>query len=105
LTSRRHGSSILVMYIMPLSVPQKVGVILYGLAIGVCALMATAVAFVILALLFVAFLTVAHLSGNDGGGAFLVAQAAIYGFFAGIVVGMIVCWRVCRSRLGRVPTA
>jgi len=92
------------MYIMPLSVPQKVGVVFYGLAIGVCALMATTVASVILAFLVSAFLTVAHLAGKDGGAAFLVLQAAFYGFYAGIVVGMIVCWRVCRSRLRRVPT-
>ena len=44
------------------------------------------------------------LAGKDGGAAFLVLQAAFYGFYAGIVVGMIACWRVCRSRLRRVPT-
>jgi len=94
----------LVVYIMPLTVPQKVGVVFYGLAIGVCALVATTVAAVILSFLVCVFLTVAHLASNDGGAAFLILQAAIYGFYAGIVVGMIVCWRVCRSRLRGVPT-
>jgi len=91
------------MYIMPLSVPQKAGVIFYGLAIGVCAVVATMVAAVILGSLVAVLLAVAHLAGNDGGGGFFVAEAAFYGFYAGIVVGAIVCWRVCRSRLRKVP--
>lgn len=92
------------MYIMPLSVPQRVGVVFYGLAMGVLALTATTVASVILGFLMAALLTLAHLAGNDGGGGFFVLQAAFYGLYAGIVVGMIVCWRVCRSRLRRLPT-
>jgi hypothetical protein len=92
------------MYIMPLSVPQKVGVIFYGLAIGLLALMATTVAFVLVAFLVSAFFTVTHLSSNDGGGGFFVALSAFYGFYAGIVVGIIVCWRVWHSRLRTVPT-
>lgn len=100
-TARRHY---LAMYIMPLSVPQRVGVVFYGLAMGVLALTATTVASVILGFLMAALLTLAHLAGNDGGGGFFVLQAAFYGLYAGIVVGMIVCWRVCRSRLRRLPT-
>jgi hypothetical protein len=92
------------MYIMPLSVPQKVGVIFYGVAIGVCALIATMLAFVLLAFQASVFLIISHLAGNDGGTAFLILQAAIYGFYAGIVVGMIACWHVWRSRLRKVPT-
>jgi len=89
---------------MPLSVPQKVGVIFYGLVIGVCAVMATMVASVILGCLVSVFLVVTHLAGNNGGGGFFLAEATFYGFYLGIVVGMIVCWRVLRSRLGKVPT-
>jgi hypothetical protein len=92
------------MYIMPLSVPQKVGVIFYGLAIGVCAVMATTVAAVILGFLVAVLLAAAHLAGNDGGGGFFVIEAAFCGFYAGIVVGAIVCWKVCRSRLCRMTT-
>jgi membrane associated rhomboid family serine protease len=92
------------MYIMPLSVPQKAGVIFYGLAIGVCAVVASMVAAVILGFLVVALFAVAHLAGNDGGGGFFVAEAAIYGFYVGTVVGAIVCWKVCKSRLRKVQT-
>lgn len=92
------------MYIMPLTAPQKVGVVFYGLAIGVGALLATTVAAVMLAFLISAVLSVAHLGGHNGGGAFFVAEAAFLGFYAGIVVGMIVSWRVWRSRFSRVPT-
>ena len=55
------------MYIMPLSVPQKIGVIFYGLAIGACAVVATIVAAAILGFLLAVLLAVAHLAGNDGG--------------------------------------
>jgi uncharacterized protein YneF (UPF0154 family) len=27
-----------------------------------------------------------------------------YGFFLGIIIGSVVCWKVCKSRLGKVPT-
>jgi hypothetical protein len=36
-------------------------------------------------------LAVAHLAGDDGGGGFFVIETAFYGFYAGIVVGAIVC--------------
>jgi hypothetical protein len=89
------------MYITPLSVPQKAGVIFYGLTIGVCAVVATEVALVVLAFVV---LEVLHLAGNNGGGGWFVVGIAFDGFYVGIVVGAIVCWRVCRSRLRRVPT-
>jgi len=98
---QRHCS---VMYIMPLTAPQKVGVVFHGFAIGACAVLATTVAAVILAFLISVVLSIAHLAGHDGGAAFFVAEAAFLGFYAGIVVGMIVCWRVWRSRFSRVPT-
>ena len=104
MTSHWLGGTIFLMYIMPLSVPQKVGVIFYGLAIGVCAVVATTVASVILGFLAAVLLAVAHLAGNDGGGGFFVIEAAFFGFYAGIVVGAIVCWKVCRSRLRRITT-
>ena len=90
------------MYIIPLSVPQKVGVVFYGLAAGACAVVATTVASVILGVLVAVLLAVAHLAGNDGGGGFFVLEAAFCGFYAGILVGAIVCWEVCRSRLSRI---
>jgi hypothetical protein len=30
--------------------------------------------------------------------------AVYFGFYLGIVVGAIVCWKVCQSRLRRVPS-
>jgi hypothetical protein len=106
LTSPWYGIIIVIvaMYILPLSVPEKGGVILYGLVTGVCALVATMAASVILGCLVSVFLLYTHLAGNDGGGGWLVIGPAFYGFYGGIVVAAITCWRVCRSRLRKIPT-
>jgi hypothetical protein len=56
------------MYILPLSVPQKTGVILYGLVTGVCALVATIAASVIVGCVVSVFFLYTHLAGNDGEG-------------------------------------
>jgi len=103
LTSPWLGGTIFIMYVMPLTAPQKVGVIFYGLAAGICAVVATTAASVILGVLVAVLLAVAHLAGNDGGGGFFAIEAAFFGFYAGIVVGAIVCWKVCRSRLRGIP--
>ncbi len=87
------------MYVMPLSGPQKVGVIFYGLAMGVCAVAATTIASAILGTLVAVLLGLAHLAGNDGGGGFFALEAAFFGFYAGIVLGAVVCWKIWRSRL------
>ena len=71
------------MYIMPLSASQKVGVVFCGLAVGICAAIATTVAGVMLAFLLAALLTVAHFAGNDGGAAFLVLASSLLQLLCG----------------------
>jgi hypothetical protein len=104
LTSPWGFITIIIMYLLPLSLPQKVGVILYGFLTGVGAIVATTVASVVLGCIVSVFLLYTHLAGNDGGAGWFVIGAVFYGFYAGIVIGAIVWWRVCWSRLRKLPT-
>jgi hypothetical protein len=83
------------MWTLPYSAPQKAGVILYGLLIGVLMVPITVLGCVLLGVVVILFTG----PNRDAGGAFFLAASAIYGCFLGIPVGLFVCWRVCRSRL------
>jgi hypothetical protein len=83
------------MWTFPYSAPQKAGVILYGLLVGVLVVPITALGCVLLGVVVILFTG----PNRDAGGAFFLAASAIYGFYLGIPVGLFVCWRVCRSRL------
>ena len=84
------------MWTLPYSAPQKAGVILYGLLVG--ALMAPITALGCL-LLGVCVGTFQHFIGIGGEGGWILVGSFFYGFYLGIPVGLVVCWRVCRSRL------
>jgi hypothetical protein len=87
------------MWILPLSTPQKIGVIFYGLAVGVCT------TFGISAGLFIVGLTVSLFAQHTGFPhlgeyqPWLAIAGLEYGFFLGIPVGVVVAWRITRSRL------
>ena len=87
------------MWMLPLSTPQKIGVIFYGLVVGV------GTTFGISAGLFLMGLTVslfAQYTGFPHLGEYqpwLAIAGLEYGFFLGIPVGAVVAWRVARSRL------
>ena len=85
------------MWTLTYSVPQKVGIILYGLVVGFGAVIATTFLCFLLAagLFFIASL----IGGRGEGGAFFLAESLFYGFWVGVPVGLVVWWKVCRSRL------
>jgi hypothetical protein len=83
------------MWTLPYSTPQKAGVILYGLLIGVLMVPLTAVACLLLGAVLLLFVP----TNRDAGGAFFLAECSIWGLYLGIPVGAYVCWRVYRSRL------
>jgi hypothetical protein len=91
------------MYLTQLSAPQKAGVILYGLLIGTGATVATAAAGCILGFLAGFFVSLLRIDLGEGQ-PWLPIVGLFGGFYVGIVVGVIGCWKVCRSRLRRVPT-
>ena len=78
--------------------PQKIGVVLYGLAAAVGATVLTSAALFLVGLAF-------SLMGNAGWihlgeyQPWLPLAGLEYGFFLGIIIGAVVCWKVCRSRL------
>ncbi len=83
------------MWTLPYSGPQKAGVILYGLLVGLLTMPLTALGCLLLGVVVVLITG----PNKDAGGAFLLATCLLYGFYLGIPVGLFVCWKVCRSRL------
>jgi hypothetical protein len=70
-------------------------VILFGLLVGALIVPITALGCALLRIVIVLFVG----PGRDAWGGFFVAACLLYGFYLGIPVGLVVCWRVCRSRL------
>lgn len=87
------------MWTLPYSTPQKAGVILYGLLIGVLMVPVTAIGCFLLGAVLLLVMHLMHFADRDAGGAFLLAECSLYGLYIGIPVGLIVCWKMCRSRL------
>jgi hypothetical protein len=87
------------MWTLPLSFPQKVGVILYGLVVGACTALVTSAALCLLGVvisLFAQYTGIIHLGEYQP---WLPIVGLEYGFFLGIVFGVIVGVKVCASRL------
>jgi|SRR6185369_11020313 len=86
------------MWTLPLSGPQKVGVVGYGFVVGA----ATAIGISLGAcLLGFAIALLSSRLGFDLGetGAWLPIIGLFYGFGVGVIVGLVVWWRVCANRL------
>lgn len=80
--------------------PQKIGIVIYGLAAGLCTAFGTSA---VLLALGIAISLFAQSTGWIHLGEYqpwLPLIGLEYGFFLGIVIGAFVCWKVCRSRLG-----
>lgn len=88
------------MWTLTYSIPQKAGIILYGLVVGIGAVLATDLLCFVLATGI--FFIVSLIGGRGEGGAFFLAASLIYGFYVGVPVGLVVWWKVCRSRLREV---
>jgi Flp pilus assembly pilin Flp len=92
------------MYQVPLSTPQRVGVVIYGLLVGVGTAAIVSAASFLVGLAF----TLAGIRGWIHLGEYqpwLPLIGIEYGFLLGLIPGAIVCWKTWRSRLGgRRPT-
>lgn len=84
------------MWTLPYSAPQKAGVILYGILIGVLMIPLTALACCVLGLCLAA---IGAIFGLGGEGGWVLIGSFLYGLYLGVPVGLVVCWKVCRSRL------
>ena len=88
---------------LPLSTPQKIGAIVYGLAVGVGTALGTSAT---LALLGLAISLFAQSTGWIHLGEYqpwLPLIGLEQGFLLGIVLGAIVCWKVITSRVRGTP--
>jgi len=86
------------------STPQKIGVIVYGLAVGVGMVLATSAALLLVGLAISLFAQSTGLLHLGEYGPWLPVIGAYFGFYLGIVVGAIACWKAIRSRLRGTPT-
>ena len=88
------------MWTLPYSGPQKAGVIAFGVLVGALTVPITGIGCSLLGVVVVLFVG----PGRDAWGAFFVAGCLLYGCWLGIPVDLVVCWRVCRSRLREPKT-
>jgi hypothetical protein len=85
--------------------PRKIGIIVYGLLAG----FAAAMVFTIASVFLVAFASwLLRYTNWDQTGEWsgpLIIVVAYYAFLPGVIVGAVVCWKVCKSgwRGGAVP--
>lgn len=84
-----------------LTAPRKVGIIVYGLLAGFAAAMAFTVASVFIVAFALWLLSYMNWEWSWP----LGIAVAYYAFLPGLIVGTVVCWKVCRSgwRGGQVP--
>jgi hypothetical protein len=82
----------------PLSIQQKLGVVILGLFAGAATAVGTSLAGLLIgiAIALVGRYGLYSLGESQG---WLPLIGMLYGFYAGIVVGLIVWWRFCTKRL------
>jgi hypothetical protein len=86
------------MWTLPRSAFQKIGIVIYGLAVGVGTALSISAAFLVLGSVISLF---AQSTGWIHLGEYqpwLPIMGAEYGLFIGLVLGALVCWKVWRSR-------
>ena len=89
------------MWTSPQSTLQKIGIVIYGLAVGVGTALGTSAAFLVLGTaisLFAQSTGWIHLGEYQP---WLPIIGMEYGFFLGLAIGAFVCWKVWRTRLVR----
>jgi len=69
---------------------------MYGLVLGLCSIPLTAIAGLLLGILLA---VIEYLAGVRAEGSWVGLAGLICGFYVGIPVGLIVWYKVCRSRL------
>jgi hypothetical protein len=86
------------MWTQPRSPFQKIGIVIYGLMVGVGTALGTSAAFLVLGIaisLFAQSTGWIHLGEYQP---WLPIIGMEYGFFLGLVIGAFVCWKVWRTR-------
>ena len=88
-----------------LNAPRKVGIIVYGLLAGFAAAMVFTIASIFLVAVASWFLRYTNWDPTGDRSGPLVIVVAYYAFLPGVIVGAVVCWKVCKSgwRGGAVP--
>jgi len=86
---------------LPVSTPQKIGIIVYGLVAGVCTVLITSAALGLLGLMVALFASYTQWIPSQP---WLPLIGLEQGFLLGIVLGAIVCWKVIRPSLRGTPT-
>ena len=89
---------------VPLSTPQKIGIIVYGLTVGVCTALGTSAALCLLGTAITEFAQSTGWINLGENQPWLPVMGLTYGLLLGIILGVIVCRKVIRSRLRRRPT-
>ena len=84
------------MWILPLSTPQKIGVIFYGLAVGAGTTLLVSAGLFLLGLAVSLF---AEYTGLLYSQPWLPIAGLEYGFVLGVPIGAVVAWRFVKSRL------
>ena len=93
------------MFAPSLNAPRKVGIIVYGLLAGFAAAMVFTIASVFLVAFVLWFLTYANWRPADEWSGPLGIVVAYYAFLPGVIVGAVVCWKVCKSGSRGEPVA
>ena len=78
--------------------PSKIGIVIYGLIVGVCIAFGTSAAFLVLGIaisLFAQSTGWIHLGEYQP---WLPIIGMEYGFFLGLIIGSFVCWKLWRTR-------
>ena len=87
------------MWVLPLSFPQKVGVVLYGFAAGTATAIGTSVAGCLVGVVLALIddkVGVIHLGEARP---WVPIAGLFYGFYIGVLIGLVVWWKVCANRL------
>jgi len=88
-----------------LNAPRRVGIIVYGLLAGFAAAMVFAIASVFLVAVASWFLRYTNWDPTGERSGPLEIVVAYYALLPGVIVGAVVCWKICKSgwRGGPVP--
>jgi uncharacterized membrane protein YfcA len=92
------------MWSLPLSTPQKVGIVVYGLTVGACVAAGTSAALCLLGTAITEFAQSTGWINLGENQPWLPVMGLTYGLLLGIILGAIVCRKVIKSRLRGTPT-
>jgi hypothetical protein len=86
------------MWTAPQSVLQKIGIVIYGVAVGLGTALGTSAAFLVLGIAISLFAQSTRWIRLGEYQPWLPIIGMEYGFFLGLIIGAILCWRLWRTR-------